>query len=303
MEGAHFQAIRRKLRLFERRSASRVTVEVAVDTEAPSRIGHLAELQALFCRWAGQGTQGSSGVKVELDALHRLHAFPQRSFGTLVTIAVRCEDRLIAYSMNELIGTQHAINHFHKSDLSLPGLSTYTFYRGLEAMHALGVDSLNFHWRIWTSRASETSRTAFVPRPRRPSSESSFLTGTCSMATAGRRSGSAGRRRDPDYRDQMDMVSGLMRLGIRDARVYNAVLSDHRTVLLRRHPRRADSSTRCKSGPRGVPTFNGARRHLDPEIADHSLVVGVIPPATRVIRQIQFPLDDMTTGGSWPAIS
>lgn len=100
-------------------------------------------IQKLFLRWAEQKKLEAREVENESTALRRLlHAAQSSSF---VAIGVFISDRLIGFSVNEVVAQSYAVLHFEKADVnSFVGVYPYVMQETARELAARGCRYLNY---------------------------------------------------------------------------------------------------------------------------------------------------------------
>lgn len=141
--GGKFEDMRRQTRLYFKQYGQHTKIQV--DAAITSSIITKDSVMHLFDDWLEFGTDGAEDPRAEA---HALSVFfdknNQKYFGELVIIRVFYQNKLVAFSVCEIIDDKHAINHFHKTNLNLSGISYYTFFSMMELMHQKGIQYLNF---------------------------------------------------------------------------------------------------------------------------------------------------------------
>jgi hypothetical protein len=141
--GGKFEDMRRQTRLYFKQYG--MHTKIKVDATISNSILTKESVMHLFDDWLDFGTDGTEDPGAEAHALSVFFDKKNRKFfGELVIIRVLYQNKLVAFSVCEIIDDEHAINHFHKTNLNLSGISYYTFYSMMELLHQKGIRYLNF---------------------------------------------------------------------------------------------------------------------------------------------------------------
>lgn len=141
--GGKFEDMRRQTRLYFKHYGQHT--KITVDNTITQSVITKESVMHLFDDWLGFGTDGSQNPEEENRALAAFFEKKNRKyFGELVIIRIFYKSKLVAFSVNEMIDEHNAINHFHKSNLNLSGISYFTFFSTMEILNQKGVKYLNF---------------------------------------------------------------------------------------------------------------------------------------------------------------
>jgi hypothetical protein len=141
--GGRFEGMRRQVRSFFKQYGGALTVKVdsspTADTLTHQSVMHL------FDDWLHFGTDGSLDAHDEAEALKaffdpRNHMF----FNEMVIIRLLYNDRLVGFSVSEILNDNYATNIFHKTNLNMSGISYYMFYTMMEILQQKDIQYLNF---------------------------------------------------------------------------------------------------------------------------------------------------------------
>lgn len=139
--GGKFEDLRRQLKKFNELYSDKITIKITTDKKdiVQSNVMHL------FDDWLEFGTDGSKSPEAEVLAIDRF--FEQsghKYFGNMIAIEIFHLQSLVALSINELVDSKSAINHFQKANLNMSGISYYLFYKACETLKDAGIEILNF---------------------------------------------------------------------------------------------------------------------------------------------------------------
>lgn len=141
--GGKFEDMRRQTRLFFKQYG--MHTKIKVDAALTKSIITKESVMHLFDDWLEFGTDGAEDPGAEAHALSVFFDKNNKKyFGELVVIRIYYKNKLVAFSVCEVIDDEHAINHFHKTNLNLSGISYYTFYSMMELLNQRGIHYLNF---------------------------------------------------------------------------------------------------------------------------------------------------------------
>lgn len=141
--GGKFEDMRRQTRLYFKNYGQHTKINV--DNAISKSIITKESVMHLFDDWLGFGTDGSEDPQEEERAINAFFDKNNRKFfGELVVIRIYYKNKLVAFSVSEVIDDDHAINHFQKANLNLSGISYYTFYSMMEVLNQKGIKYLNF---------------------------------------------------------------------------------------------------------------------------------------------------------------
>ena len=98
----------------------------------------------LFDNWLHFGTDGSANPEAERLAFDKLLELPVKNyFSELFITQVVYKNNLVGLSLNEINSDGNAINHFHKANLNLSGISYYLFYTIMNNLEKKHISYLN----------------------------------------------------------------------------------------------------------------------------------------------------------------
>lgn len=142
-EGKKYEDTRRHVRRFFDLYRSGLTIHTVEGWEAIA--SHKLEALNLFDDWTHYSTEGSATYHEELRALELFLANnPGPLFGDIVSTLFFYNDRLVGFSINEVIKNKIVINHFHKANLNLSSIGHYMFYSIAKIFADRGLRYLNF---------------------------------------------------------------------------------------------------------------------------------------------------------------
>jgi len=100
------------------------------------------QVQLLFSIWADKRQKEAEGTAVEATAIERLLRFAPHL--ALVTVGVYIADRLVAFTINEVVQDGYYIGHFGKSDPDYRGLGLYMEWATAKLMAQAGCQYMNY---------------------------------------------------------------------------------------------------------------------------------------------------------------
>jgi len=100
------------------------------------------QIENLFFIWEKQANKNRSGTENELVAIRRL--LKSASFFNLMSIGIFIENKLIAFSINEVTHNNYAIIHFEKANISYVGVFQYLKQQTAMRLEKLGCVYINY---------------------------------------------------------------------------------------------------------------------------------------------------------------
>ena len=100
------------------------------------------QIEDLFFIWEKQTNKNRSDTENELIAIRRL--LKSASFFNLISIGIFIKNKLIAFSINEVIRNNYAIIHFEKADTSYVGVFQYLKQQTAMRLEKLGCAYINY---------------------------------------------------------------------------------------------------------------------------------------------------------------
>jgi hypothetical protein len=99
----------------------------------------------LFTSWCEFGVHDSrSSIDEKLTFQNFIGLTDYKSFKESIIIEIWYKDRLVGFSVNDIVSDNFAINYFHITNLNLSGISYYLFYATCIELENKGVEYLNF---------------------------------------------------------------------------------------------------------------------------------------------------------------
>jgi len=142
-EGKKYEDTRRHVRRFFDLYQTGLKIHTIEGWEAIA--SYKLEILNLFDDWTNYSTEGSSSYQEELVALELFLAVnPSPLFGNIVGILFLYNDRLIGFSINEILSNHFVINHFQKANLNLSSIGHYMFYSVAKILSDREIKYLNF---------------------------------------------------------------------------------------------------------------------------------------------------------------
>jgi hypothetical protein len=129
------------------KSKRRMINKIKADLEIKTKLIHLQnkkiqqEIKDLFYLWEKNKKKKQSETKTEPIALKRL--MKSAHFFNLISLGFYKKDKLIAFTINEIIYNKYYMGHFGKADSTL-GLSKYIEYKTARVLSEFGCQYMNF---------------------------------------------------------------------------------------------------------------------------------------------------------------
>lgn len=116
--------------------------EAAVNIFDINALGIQKQIEELFCTWEKQTNKKKSETSNELTAIQRL--LKSASNFELICTGIFMKNRLIAFSIDEVLSDNYAIIHFEKADTSYTGIFQYLKQQTAKHLEKLGCKYINY---------------------------------------------------------------------------------------------------------------------------------------------------------------
>jgi uncharacterized protein len=106
------------------------------------KVIHQEEIIELFNYWERRKESHPNQLNKELKAIKRL--FKVYNLLNLTTIGLYVDNKLIGFSINEILGNNYGMIHFQKADISFTGAYTYLKQQSAIAFQRKGCEYINY---------------------------------------------------------------------------------------------------------------------------------------------------------------